>query len=73
MRIYIKVIPRSSKSEIIKISEGDYKAKITAVPENNKANEMLVEMLADYFNTSKSLVKIVGGKTARTKIIDICV
>ena len=71
MRIYIKVIPKASKNEIAKVSEGEYKAKITAVPENNKANEMLVEILADYFNTSKSLVKIVGGKTARTKIIDI--
>ncbi len=71
MRIYIKVIPKASKNEIVKISEGEYKAKVTAAPENNKANEMLVKMLADYFNTSKSLVKIVGGKTARTKIIDI--
>jgi len=71
MRIYIKIIPRASQNEIVKISEGEYKAKITAPPENNKANEMLIEKLADYFDTSKSLVKIVGGKTARTKIIDI--
>lgn len=73
MRIYIKVIPKASKNEIVKISEGEYKAKITAAPENNKANEMLVEVLADFFDVSKSSIKIVGGKTARTKIIDISV
>lgn len=30
MRIYVKVNPRSSKNEIIKISEGEYKVKLTA-------------------------------------------
>ena len=73
MRIYVKVIPRSSKNEIVKISEGEYRVKITAPPVDNQANEMLVEILAEYFKAPKSLVKIVGGKTARTKIIDICV
>lgn len=71
MRVYIKVIPKASKNEIIKISEGEYRAKVMATPENNKANELLIEVLADFFDVSKSLVKIVGGKTARTKIIDI--
>ena len=71
MRIYIKVIPKASKNEIVKISEREYKAKVMAAPENNKANEMLVKILADYFKVSKSLIEIVGGKTARTKIIDI--
>lgn len=73
MRIYAKVIPRASKNEIIKIAEGEYKIKIVAPPVDNQANEALIEILADYFKVPKSLVKIVGGKTARTKIIDISV
>ncbi len=71
MRIYVKVSPRSSKNEITKVSEGEYKVKLTAPPVDGAANVMLVKILAEYFNVSKSQVQIVGGKTARTKIVDI--
>lgn len=71
MRIYVKVIPRSSKNLVQKISDGEYKVKITAAPVNNQANEMLAKVLADYFNVSRSSINIVGGKTAKTKIIDV--
>lgn len=71
MRIYVKASPKSSKNEIIKISEGEYKIRITALPVEGKANEMLLKVLAKYFNVSKSCVNIVGGKTAKTKIVDI--
>lgn len=71
MRIYVKAVPRSSRNEIIKISEGEYKVKLTAPPAEGKANEMLQKILADYFGISKSNVKIIAGKSARIKIIDI--
>jgi len=71
MRIYIKVSPKSSKKEIVKISEGEYKVKLTAPPVEGKANAMLVEMLAEYFDVAKSQVSIVGGRSAKIKIIDI--
>ena len=71
IRIYVRVSPRSSKNEVTRVSEGEYKVKITAPPVGGAANEMLVKVLAEYFNVSKSSVEIVGGKTARTKIVDI--
>lgn len=71
MRIYIKVSPRSSRNEVVKISEGEYKVKITAPPVDGQANEMLVKVLRDFFDVSKSSIKIVGGRSAKTKIVDI--
>jgi uncharacterized protein len=71
MRIYVKVIPRSSKNAIEKISEGGYKVKLTVPPVGGEANKMLIEILADYFDVSKSQVEIIGGKSARTKIVEI--
>ena len=71
MRIYVKVSPRSSKNEITKISEGEYKVKLTAPPVDGQANEMLVKAMADFFDVSKSSISIVGGKSAKTKIVDI--
>ena len=71
MRIYVKVSPRSSKNEVIKLSEGDYKVRLTAPPLDNKANDMLIRVLAEHFDVPKSSLKIIGGKTAKTKIIEI--
>lgn len=71
MRIYIKVSPRSSKNEVVKVSEGEYKVKLTAAPVDGAANEALIKILAQHFNVSKSLVKIIGGKTAKIKMVDI--
>ena len=71
MRIYARVTPRAGKNEITKISDAEYKVKVAAPPEKGKANEAVINLLADYFNVPKSLIKIIGGKTARTKIIDI--
>jgi uncharacterized protein len=71
MRIYVKVIPRSSMNKIEKISEGEYKVKLTAPPVDGQANEMLIKILAEYFGVPKNSVEIVGGKSAKTKIVDI--
>ncbi len=71
MRIYIKVIPRSSRNEVIKISEGEYKVKLTAPPVDGEANKMLIEILAEHFDVPKSLVSIIGGKSTRKKLVEI--
>ena len=71
MRIYVRVIPRASKNEVVKISDGEYKIKLTAPPVDGKANSMLLKVLSGYFDVSESSLQIVGGKSSRIKIIDI--
>ena len=71
MRIYVKVIPRSSQNKVEKISEGEYKVKLTAPPVDGEANKMLVEILAKHFEVPKSLVLIIGGKSTRKKLVEI--
>lgn len=71
MRIYVKVIPRSSLNKVEKLGEGDYKVKLTAPPVDGKANDMLVKVLAEHFGVSKSSISIAGGKTTHTKIVDV--
>ncbi|MFA5925924.1 MAG: DUF167 domain-containing protein [Parcubacteria group bacterium] len=71
MRIYAKVTPRAGKNEVLKISDGEYKVKVTAVPEKGKANEAVIKLLADYFDVPKSLISIIGGKSTRVKLIEI--
>jgi hypothetical protein len=71
MRIYLKVIARSSQRKIEKVSEGDYKVWVRSIPEKGKANQEIVDVLADYFRVSPNAIKIIGGKTSSRKIIDI--
>lgn len=71
MIIYVKVIPRSSKNEVMKISEGEYKVKLTAPPVDGEANKMLIKILADHFNVAKNSIAIIGGKSAKKKILEV--
>ena len=71
MRIYVKVTPRAGKNEVLKISEGEYKVKVTAPPEKGKANESVIKLLAYKLAVPRSSITIVAGKSARIKIIDI--
>jgi len=71
MRIYLKVRTRSSQQKVEKISEGDYKIWVRAVPEKGKANQEIAEILSDYFKVGKSAIEIVGGRTSSKKIVDV--
>ncbi len=71
MRIYVRVVPKSSQNKVEKISEAEYKVWVNAVPEKGKANQAVIKLLAKYFKIAKSRIEIVGGKTTKTKIIDV--
>lgn len=71
MRIIVKVIPRSSRNEVVKDSEGEYRVWVTSAPTKGEANEKLLEVLAKFFKTPKSSLRIVGGKSFRIKMVDL--
>jgi len=71
MFLTIKIIPRSSRNEIKEMPNGDWRIKLTAPPVDGKANEALIELLAEHFDVSKSKIKIVRGPTSKNKIVDI--
>ena len=58
-------------NEVIKISEEEYRVRVTAVPEKGRANAAVILLLARYFKVPKSAINIVGGRSTRTKIVDI--
>lgn len=71
MRIIVHVRSRSKRVKIEKINEGQYRVWVRAVPEKGKANTELLELLADHFQVAKSSVRIVLGKTAREKLVEV--
>jgi hypothetical protein len=67
----VKVVPRSSKTAVTGILGGMLKIKLAAAPEKGKANESLVEFLADTLGVKKNAVTITSGHTSPVKTIQI--
>lgn len=65
----VKVIPRSSRTEIAGIDGSTLKVRVAAVPEKGKANEELREALAEQFHVPKTGVEILTGETSQQKRI----
>ncbi len=66
--IRIKIVPNSSKNDII-IEEDFIKVKVTAQPIENKANKALVEFLSKRFKIPKTYIQIIKGETSKEKTI----
>jgi len=72
MDIRVKVIPKSSKTELAGyLPDGTWKVKVAAAPEKGKANRALCEFIADHLGVAKSRVQIVSGETSQLKRIHI--
>jgi len=71
MKIRLTVKPNSHKAEVIFVREGQYRVAVTPPPSQNKANEAVIEVLAEYFHLPKSLITIVRGHHTRAKTIEI--
>ena len=72
MDITVKVIPKSSKTELVgQLPDGTWKVKVAAVPEKGRANKALCEFLANHFGVAQSRVTIVSGGTSHRKRVRI--
>ena len=69
--IQVKLLPRSSRTEIIGMENNILKVKVTTPPVDGKANKALVQLLAKTLGISKGRVEITAGKSSRVKTIRI--
>ena len=69
--IKVKVLPGSSRNQIIG-KEGDlFKVKLTSPPVEGKANKALIEFLAKKLGIGKGRIEIISGKSSRLKSVRI--
>ncbi len=72
MILTVHIQPNAKKSEIVKwLDEDTIKIKIAAPAVDGKANQALIEFLAEHFAKPKSSIRIVRGLTTRMKQIQI--
>jgi uncharacterized protein (TIGR00251 family) len=69
--IKVKVLPRSSRTEIVGKENGVYRVKMTDPPVEGRANKALVRFLSETLGVSKSNIEITAGKTSRLKMVRV--
>jgi uncharacterized protein (TIGR00251 family) len=67
----IRVVPRSSRSEIVGLIGNELKVKVNSPPVDGSANDELMRLLAKEFGVSRSNIEIVSGHTSKQKRIRI--
>jgi uncharacterized protein (TIGR00251 family) len=69
--IYLKVLPGTSKSQILDIQEDRLRVKIAAAPEHGKANTELCSFLAKLLGCPKKAVCLASGEKSRLKTLTV--
>ncbi|MBF0570281.1 MAG: DUF167 domain-containing protein [Candidatus Omnitrophica bacterium] len=70
MKLQVKVIPGAKKN--LWKEDGDIiKIYLTAPPVEGRANEALIDFLADHYKVRRSEIEIVKGLKSRHKVVNI--
>lgn len=68
----VRVTPRAARNEIVEIrNDGTVRIRLTAPPVEGKANEALIEFLAELLGVAKSRLEIVAGHKGRDKLVTV--
>ena len=68
-RITVKVVPGSSRDQIVGWLGETLKIKVAAAPERGKANEAVVELLSRKLGISPGDIQIESGHSSPVKVI----
>ena len=66
----IRVIPRAKQNKVV-AEQDRLKVYLTAPAIEGRANEALIEILADYLKIRKSEIRIIRGEKSRDKVIEV--
>ncbi|MGD0591389.1 MAG: DUF167 domain-containing protein [Bacteroidota bacterium] len=71
MKLTVKVKPNARKNEVKRAEDGTFTIFVTDPPREGKANEKLIELLAEYLEKPKRCISIVAGFKSKIKIVEI--
>lgn len=71
MKLAIKVKPHAKKTAVEQQPDGSFIVRVKEPATEGKANEAVIEAIAEFFKAPKRTVKIVRGHTSRNKIVEL--
>ena len=70
MIVTIRVVPRAKQNKVV-AEAGRLKVYLTAPPVEGKANELLIEVLAEHLGVKKKQLRLVRGEKGRDKLVEV--
>jgi len=70
-RLSLKVVPGSSRDEVVGWLGDSLKVKVKAPPEKGRANEAVVALLADRLGIDSSSIAVVSGHGSPAKTVAV--
>lgn len=70
-RVTVRVQPRASRTEVVGEHGDAIRIRIAAPPVDGAANRELLSFLARQVGVAQSAVRLAGGGSGRTKIVEI--
>ena len=70
-RVRLRVSPGAGRAEIVGRYADGWKVRVTAAPENGRANDAVLRLLADALSIPRESLAIVSGHSARDKIVEL--
>ena len=67
----LRVVPNAKRSEVIGVHGDAIKVKVQAPAMDGKANDALVDFLAEKIGVSRRAVQLIAGEKSRDKTISI--
>lgn len=71
MKLKVKVVPGSSRDEVVGWLGDAIKIKVAVQPEKGKANKAVVALLAEQLGVSVNQIDIAAGQTSANKVLEI--
>jgi len=70
-RLSVIATPRSHANQIVKWEKNVLHVRVTAPPLDNRANEAVAKLIADFLDLPKSSVYVAVGRTSRLKSVTV--
>ena len=67
----VRVQPRAKRNAVHAAAGGGLKVYVTAPPEDGRANDAVVETIAEWLGVKRRQVEIVSGATNRNKVVRV--
>ena len=71
MRLSVRVVPGARRTELVGSYGPAWKIRVAAPPDRGRANEALLEFLAEVLALPRRRVSLVAGASARDKVIEV--
>jgi uncharacterized protein YggU (UPF0235/DUF167 family) len=70
-RIALRVSPGGSEARVVGRHGDGWKVRVTAAPEDGKANQAVIRLLASALDLPERDVTLIAGHSARTKLFEL--